>query len=340
MFKNSYKLMFMITLIMGTLITISSTSWLSAWMGLEINLLSFIPLMNEKKNLLSSESSLKYFLIQALASSMLIFITIFYLLNYNNLNLLFNFNNFMNLGIISSLMLKCGIAPFHFWFPSIIEGLSWVNAFFLLTWQKIAPLILISYTNLNFLIIPILLSMIFGSLGGLNQTSLRKIMAYSSINHLGWMGSAMMISNSFWWMYFLFYTFLSSTVIMFFNNFNLFYLNQLFSFSLNSNSLKLTSFLNLLSLGGLPPFLGFLPKWNIIQLLTENNQLFLMSMMVILTLITLYFYLRITFSSFMMNYYEPKWNFLNYYNNIFISSFYFMSFISIFGLPFINMFII
>lgn len=326
----------MITLILGTLITISSNTWLRAWIGLEINLLSFIPLINDTKNLISSESSLKYFLIQALASSTLLFIVIIYLFNYNNNFDTINLNNFINLGIISSLIIKRGIAPFHFWFPNVIEGLNWTNAFILLTWQKIAPLILLSYLILNFLFIPIILSIIVGSLGGLNQTSLRKIIAYSSINHLGWIGAAIISSDILWFNYFLFYSFLSITLIYFFNINKLFFINQIYSIFNYSNELKLILFLNFLSLGGLPPFLGFFPKWSVIQILTEINQLFLITVIVILTLITLYYYMRICYASFIINYYENKWNIKHIikFNNLLV--YLILSFISIFGLLIIN----
>lgn len=248
-----------------------------------------------------------------------------------------NLNNFINLGIISSLILKRGIAPFHFWFPNVIEGLNWINSFIILTWQKIAPLILISLLIVNYLFIPIILSIIVGSIGGLNQTSLRKIIAYSSINHLGWIGAAIISSDILWLNYFLFYIFLSTTLIYFFNINKLFFINQIYSIFNHSNELKLILFLNFLSLGGLPPFLGFFPKWNVIQILVNNNQLFLITTIVVLTLITLYYYIRICYAGFIINYYENKWNikFTIKFNNIFI--YLTISFISIFGLLIINL---
>nr|QHN56417.1 NADH dehydrogenase subunit 2 [Dohrniphora cornuta] len=330
MFKNSYKLLFLMTLMLGTLITVSSNSWLSAWMGLEINLLSFIPLMSDNKNLMSSESAMKYFLVQAMASSILLMIIITYMINYNMLNN-FIYSTFSNLLMISTLMLKMGMAPFHFWFPNIIEGMNWINSLILLTWQKIAPLMLMSYMMLDKIIIPmIILSMMIGALGGLNQTSLRKIMAYSSINHLGWMSSAMILNKMIWMNYFLFYSFLSFTLIFYFNFNKLFYMNQLYSIFNYSNEMKIILFMNFLSLGGLPPFLGFFPKWMVIELLSMN-QLFLITIMTLLTLLTLFFYIRMCYSSFLLNYYEIKWNNLIMMNNhhyIYLL----LSFISIFGL--------
>nr|YP_009487615.1 NADH dehydrogenase subunit 2 [Anopheles costai]YP_009487966.1 NADH dehydrogenase subunit 2 [Anopheles nr. costai SP02_17_3]AWB98212.1 NADH dehydrogenase subunit 2 [Anopheles costai]AWB98251.1 NADH dehydrogenase subunit 2 [Anopheles costai]AWB99499.1 NADH dehydrogenase subunit 2 [Anopheles nr. costai SP02_17_3] len=323
---------FFITLIFGTLVTISSNSWLGAWMGLEINLLSFIPLMNDnKKNLLTSESSLKYFLTQAFASSILLFAIITLMFIYNNNFLLLN--NYNEILILSTLLLKSGAAPFHFWFPEVMEGLSWINGLILMTWQKIAPLMLISYNFIyNFFMISIILSMLIGSLGGLNQTSIRKLMAFSSINHLGWMLLAMMNNEMLWMTYFLMYSFLSFSIVLMFNNFKLFYFNQIFNITLMNPIMKLLIFLNLLSLGGLPPFLGFLPKWLVIQNLTNMSQFFILIISVCLTLITLFFYLRLSYSIFMLNYQKNSWLLKNNYTNKLSSISIIFNFISISGL--------
>nr|AMW67852.1 NADH dehydrogenase subunit 2 [Nevrorthus apatelios] len=304
--KNLSTIVFIFSLISGTLISISSNSWLGAWMGLEINLLSFIPLMNNSLNLMSTESSLKYFLTQALASSILLCAVIF-LFILNELEMFFNNNLMLNLILNSSLLMKMGAAPLHFWFPGVMEGLTWLNGLILMTWQKIAPMLLLSYClNMNLIYIIIMISIFIGSLGGINQTSLRKLMAYSSINHLGWMLSSFYISNSFWMIYFFMYSFLSLSIISLFMHLNIFYMSQTYTLLNNSPVIKFLVFCNFLSLGGLPPFLGFLPKWLIIQNLITSN-LFLISFMTMMTLITLFFYIRISYSAFMLNYSETKW---------------------------------
>nr|AWB99343.1 NADH dehydrogenase subunit 2 [Culex coronator] len=327
---------FLIMLIFGSLITISANSWLGAWMGLEINLLSFIPLMNEgKKNLMTSESSLKYFLTQAFASSILLFAIILMMMSFN-LNWINN--NFYELLILSTLLLKNGAAPFHFWFPGVMEGLSWINGLILMTWQKIAPLMLISYNiNYNFFLVAIILSMIIGALGGLNQTSLRKLMAFSSINHLGWMLMAMMNNELLWLIYFIFYFFLSMSIVLMFNNLKLFHFNQIFNLSIMNPVIKFFLFLNLLSLGGLPPFLGFLPKWLVIQNLVETHQLFLLFISVCLTLITLYYYLRMSYSIYMLNFNKNSWMLIDSFNNKNMTFILTMNFFSIMGLMIISL---
>nr|AFQ62132.1 NADH dehydrogenase subunit 2 [Promecognathus crassus] len=327
----SYKLIFIMILFMSTLISISSYTWFGTWMGLEINLLSFIPLLKLKNNSLSTESSMKYFLIQALASSMFLFAIMTIMMMNNMISDIFNINKFLMMIINSSLMLKMGAAPFHFWFPEIIEGMNWMNSLILMTWQKIAPLMLLSYTMKfnNYIIIIVMISTLIGSIGGLNQTSMRKIMVYSSINHLGWMISSFLINDMIWIIYFLIYSLISISFILMMNMYNIYYLKQMFMFMSKNLILKLILLFNLLSLGGLPPFTGFLPKWMIIQYLSLNFMPMLL-FMIMMTLITLFFYLRISYSSLMMSNNEMKFNFnKNYYKN---SLTMILSFISINGL--------
>nr|QRV62366.1 NADH dehydrogenase subunit 2 [Boreonectes macedonicus] len=328
-----YKLVFMSTLFLGTMITISSYSWLGAWMGLEINLLSFIPLMKMKNNSYSSEVSMKYFLIQAMASSIFLFSMILIISKSKMMNDLYFINTLMFMILNSTILLKLGAAPFHFWFPEIIEGMNWMNSLVLMTWQKIAPMVILSYTikNNQFIVFIIIMSTLIGSIGGLNQISLRKILAYSSINHIGWMLSTLLINEMLWIMYFLIYSFMSISIISILNKFNLFLLKQMFSTMNNKYLIKFFLIINLLSLGGLPPFLGFFPKWIVIQNLSMNNFLMLM-FMILMTLITLFFYLRITYSTIMIS--NDEVNFTQIMNKINFSSIFtnLLSFISINGL--------
>nr|YP_009349974.1 NADH dehydrogenase subunit 2 [Homogryllacris anelytra]AQM40148.1 NADH dehydrogenase subunit 2 [Homogryllacris anelytra] len=332
---NISHFLFLITLMGGTLISISANSWFSTWMGLEINLLSFIPLMTNSKNTLSTEATLKYFLIQALASITFLFSTTLMQI-YSNSSISPTFINNLFITLISStLLMKMGAAPFHFWFPGTMEGLSWKNCFILMTWQKIAPLVLLSYLiKMNsFTTMIVILSVMIGSLGGLNQTSLRKLLAYSSINHLGWMIAAMFCGENLWELYFIIYSFLTLAMICMFSTSQIFHINQNFMIYNKSQSFKLFLFLTLLSLGGLPPFLGFLPKWMVIQTLTSLYTLPMCTIMVMMTLITLFYYIRLSFTAFLLNYTQMKWNYITPSNNMMITLSSILASISLLGLP-------
>nr|ARH53883.1 NADH dehydrogenase subunit 2 [Hygrotus nigrolineatus] len=318
--------MFMSTLIMGTLITISSQSWMGTWMGLEINLLSFIPIISIKNNQLSSESSIKYFLVQALASSIFLFSIIMIMTKSKMINEMYMTNKMMLMMMNSAILMKLGAAPFHFWFPEIIEGLNWTNSLILMTWQKIAPFSIISYImKFNmFMIIIIMISTFIGSIGGLNQISLRKLLSYSSINHIGWMISSLIINEMIWLIYFMIYSIISSTIMIMFNKYNIYLMKQIYLMNNNNNMIKFIMLMNILSLGGLPPFLGFMPKWIVIQNLI-NSYFILTMFMIMMSLITLFFYIRLTYSSLimmnnennyviMMNMYNKSDYLINYLN--------------------------
>nr|WAX39272.1 NADH dehydrogenase subunit 2 [Bundoksia longissima] len=331
MINNSTKILLLSTLMGGMLISISSNSWLGAWIGLEINLLSLIPLMSTNKNLYTTEASMKYFIVQALASSTLLFLII----SKSMIEEFYSFsNNQLSSMIINTpLLLKSGAAPFHWWFPSIMEGLSWNNCFILMTLQKIAPLMLISYLMVmnTFMWTITLMSIVIGAVGGLNQISIRKILTYSSINHMGWMLTAMIIGENMWIMYFLIYSMLILTITMIVNSHQISFINQTFLMSSEMSMMKFLMFTTLLSLGGLPPFVGFLPKWIIMQFMIINEMKFIVSLMVIMSLMTLYYYLRMCYASFMILSNEPKWN-IQFYNNKIIPMVMILSSMSMFGL--------
>nr|YP_009443913.1 NADH dehydrogenase subunit 2 [Stimulopalpus japonicus]ATU07134.1 NADH dehydrogenase subunit 2 [Stimulopalpus japonicus] len=283
---------FFLLLIMSTLFSISSTNWMGAWMGLEMNLMTFIPILSSEKNMLSNESTLKYFLTQSLASTFFLFSSI-----SNSLFVSFHSNFFYStltlMIITASLMLKLGSAPFHSWFISMLEGLSWLKIFILSTIQKISPLFIMNYSkpNLNILFLFILSCSLIGSIGGLNQTSLRKIMGYSSINHLAWILTSMIYSKFIMLIYFLSYCFMTMIIMILFQKMKLFFSFQLFN-NVKSKIMMYTILINMLSLGGLPPFFGFLPKWMILINLMEKN-MFICTILVFTTLITLFYYIQL-----------------------------------------------
>nr|APX40044.1 NADH dehydrogenase subunit 2 [Psylliodes cupreatus] len=290
-------MLFFNMMMFGSLISVSAYSWFSMWMGLEINLLSIIPLFKSHKNSYPAEATLKYFIMQSLASTIILF-SVIYAMNMSEFSPQ-NYNYWIMMILNSALLMKLGAAPLHSWFPEVAEGLNWMNNLILMTWQKLAPSVLIMY-NMNmilFFTLIIVISTIIGGIYGINQTSLRKILAYSSINHIAWMLASMLNNKMIWLIYFLIYSLILMNIILIFYYLNIYYMNQLFN-SLNTNKMfKMLFILNFFSLGGLPPLLGFFPKWLVLNYLINNNFYTLSLILIIFTLLTLFFYIRITFSS-------------------------------------------
>nr|YP_010016876.1 NADH dehydrogenase subunit 2 [Lophosquilla costata]QOL11180.1 NADH dehydrogenase subunit 2 [Lophosquilla costata] len=297
------QLLFFSTLTFGMMMAVSSSSWFTVWMGLELNLLSFIPLISSETNQFSSEASLKYFLTQALASAMI-------LLASSTMTTGVVFSQYL---LSTALLIKMGAAPFHMWFPMVAEGLGWLQFIILSTIQKIAPMMILSYTmeEAHWLILmTAATSAMVGALGGINQLMLRKLMAYSSIGHTAWMLTTLLMSESLWFIYFLTYCVVSATIAMFFYYKQAYHMTHLVSNSSQNTQQNVIMFMSLLSLGGLPPFTGFIPKWITIQEMMTTSYGFLAFFLILGTLINLYYYLRLTLSAFMMNSPMLKWQFL------------------------------
>nr|QED57263.1 NADH dehydrogenase subunit 2 [Anthonomus eugenii]QED57264.1 NADH dehydrogenase subunit 2 [Anthonomus eugenii]QED57271.1 NADH dehydrogenase subunit 2 [Anthonomus eugenii]QED57278.1 NADH dehydrogenase subunit 2 [Anthonomus eugenii]QED57283.1 NADH dehydrogenase subunit 2 [Anthonomus eugenii] len=317
------KIMFYSTLIMGSIMAISGTSWLTIWIGLEMNLLSIMPIMKDKLKS-TSEAMIKYFMVQAMASTILLFSILMFQLTSTKM---MSASTYFILN--SALFMKMGAAPLHFWYPEVLSGLSWKNNFIMLTWQKIAPMLIIINTSFSILFISlfIVFSALLGSLQGFNQICLRKILAYSSINHIGWMLASFLCTHTIWLFYYFIYTLINMNIIIILQKMNIFYMNQinkLFSFNLK---MKMMYMLNFLSLSGLPPFLGFIPKWLVVNFLVMNNFLSLSLILIIFTLLALFMYFRITFSTFSFFYSK---NILNYKNKISYTIF-FINFLALSG---------
>nr|ATN23517.1 NADH dehydrogenase subunit 2 [Neolema sp. EMHAU-15071012] len=304
--NNFYKLLFFISLTFGIFLTISSYSWFSIWMGLEINLLSILPLMTNSNNIYPSEAALKYFISQVIASIFLLFSLILILKMYELM--VFKMNFYLEIMFNSAILTKMGAAPFHFWFPEVAEGLNWSINLILFIMQKIAPMIILMYFNNSFfyLSIIIILSSMISGLMGLNQSSLRKILAYSSINHLAWMISGLMYKNLLWLTYFIIYSIMTFSIIMIFKKLNIYMTKQLYNICEMNKTLMILIIFIFLSLGGIPPFLGFLPKWFIIMNLINNNQYIMSFLLIIFTLITFSFYLRLILIPMIYSKTEPK----------------------------------
>nr|ASY97571.1 NADH dehydrogenase subunit 2 [Macrocheraia grandis]QFP99277.1 NADH dehydrogenase subunit 2 [Macrocheraia grandis grandis] len=291
---NFNKMMFLTVMVMSTLVTLSSNNWIGMWMGLEINLMSFIPIIYKKKNKNSSQAMMLYFLTQSIGSMTMMFSIMMNTLIMINSTLV---NEWLNILMMMSLLIKLGGAPFHMWLPEVMTNMNWEQCMILMTWQKIAPLSIMMSLNPNwFMYLMMTLSTTVGAMGGLNQTSIRKIMAYSSINHLGWM-MAMMTKQMTWYLYMMIYMMMMIAIWMMFNN--IYFMNQ-FNNSNPSLMEKMMLSMTMMSLGGMPPFIGFLPKWMVIQSMVETNMvcILIMSMM---SLVILFYYLRMI-SPIMLNY--------------------------------------
>nr|AEX55768.1 NADH dehydrogenase subunit 2 [Cordylochernes scorpioides]AEX55769.1 NADH dehydrogenase subunit 2 [Cordylochernes scorpioides]AEX55770.1 NADH dehydrogenase subunit 2 [Cordylochernes scorpioides]AEX55771.1 NADH dehydrogenase subunit 2 [Cordylochernes scorpioides]AEX55772.1 NADH dehydrogenase subunit 2 [Cordylochernes scorpioides] len=271
-FSNSMFFLAMLIL-SGVIIVLVSKYWLVMWLGLELNLLGFI-LILEKSNE-EFFKIMKYFIIQSVAS--IVISMSFFLKNCVEGGLMFS----LSMAMIFALFLKLAVAPFHFWIVSLVKKMKSMNLFLILGLQKLAPMFIFSKISIFFKTNSMFwgMSALLGSILGLFSGSMNMILLFSSISHSPWM-MMLMLSNSpnFWFIYFLVYL-LNLSMVLFFSQ---------------ENKYKLLMFLSLLSMGGLPPLLGFYVKWVAIFC---NFASLTIILLLLSSIMNMYMYIRISIKS-------------------------------------------
>nr|AFB19566.1 NADH dehydrogenase subunit 2 [Cyanoderma chrysaea]AFB19567.1 NADH dehydrogenase subunit 2 [Cyanoderma chrysaea] len=293
------KLIFTTSLLLGTTITISSNHWVTAWAGLEINTLAILPLIAKSHHPRSIEAATKYFLTQATASTLLLFSSMTNAWFTGQWDITQLTHPTSCLILTSAIAMKLGLVPFHFWFPEVLQGAPLTTALLLSTLMKFPPmsLLLMTSSSLNptLLTYMAIFSVALGGWMGLNQTQIRKILAFSSITHLGWMAIILSYSPKLTLLNFYLYTTMTTAVFLTLNSVKTTKLATLMTTWTKAPALSAMLLLTMLSLAGLPPLTGFLPKWLIIQELTKQNMTAAATMISILSLLSLFFYLRLAY---------------------------------------------
>nr|AIN42788.1 NADH dehydrogenase subunit 2 [Calothorax lucifer] len=299
---NPYaKLTFSLSLMLGTTITISSSHWMSAWAGLEINTLAIIPLISKSHHPRAIEAAIKYFLVQAAASTLLLFSSMINAWHTGQWDITQLNHPTSSLLLTTAIAMKLGLVPFHFWFPEVLQGSPLTTAMLLSTVMKFPPmtiLFLTSYSlNPTLLTAMALASAALGGWMGLNQTQTRKILAFSSISHLGWMTIILTYSPKLTLMTFYLYSIMTGAIFLTLNTTKSLKLSTMMTSWTKTPVLNTTLMMTLLSLAGLPPLTGFLPKWLIIQELSKQEMATSATIIAILSLLGLFFYLRLAYYS-------------------------------------------
>nr|QKZ95159.1 NADH dehydrogenase subunit 2 [Habrobracon hebetor] len=274
-------------------------NYYSMWIFLELNLILFLTFMILNNKFLG-DKSMKYYLINSLSSMIFLF--------FMNLNM-FNMN-FYNLIIMNlMILLKLGMFPFHLWFIDLLMNLTWNLCFYLSTWQKIMPMIILIYFfNMKMLLFISLLASMFSLMMILNQIYLKKFFGYSSINHMSWMLISLMLNNKLLMIYYLIYSMISYLIMKIFLKFNFNEISSLFM--INNFKIKLILFFNMLSLGGIPPTYGFLMKWLFMNNLIQYNYILIL-ILIFISLIFFFYYIQLIFNFMLINLFNLKFN-LNY----------------------------
>nr|ADC54876.1 NADH dehydrogenase subunit 2 [Pristurus carteri] len=291
--------LFLLGLLSGTLITMSSTHWLLAWIGLELNTLAMLPLISRYYHPRATEATLKYFLVQTTASTIILFTATLNAWYTGQWTISHPAPTLTTIALTASIMFKLGIAPLHLWYPEVLQGAPMTAALIIATWQKLAPLSLAYMTlhlvSTNFLVIVGVTTIAIGAMTGLIHTQTRKVMAYSSIGHMGWLLIALLLSPKIATLTVMVYITTTTAAFLVLTNTRSNTITTMGTSWPQGPTCLLMMALNLLSLAGLPPLLGFAPKLLIIEDLTHNGLAPLATTMILLGLPALYYYVRLAY---------------------------------------------
>uniref|UniRef100_UPI0030FDF741 NADH dehydrogenase subunit 2 n=1 Tax=Vespula orbata TaxID=2684586 RepID=UPI0030FDF741 len=300
------------------------TNYIHLWIMMEINTMLLISLMSMyTKNF---KATFNFFMIQSISSIMLIM-------------LMFMKNNFYSYSLFNFLLimmfsLKLGLFPFHFWPPLINMNLNWMLIFIMSTTQKFIPLLIFySFFNqinnkmiMNVIITLTISSSLVTTIMNYNETNFKKIMTYSSTNHLSWMIFILLFDLSMFFIYFLIYFLSMIFLCLFFNKIDIktfFDLNKLHFF--NYKKINLIISLNILIISALPPFLTFLIKMNTMKIMIENYSYLSSLTLTLISTFTLIFYMNMIIKINMMEMLKMKYFYClnfnmksNFYSSIYV----------------------
>ena len=321
-FKIEYPIL-ILSAVLGMMIMISSNDLIVFYMGLELQSLALYVLATfNRDQLKSSEAGLKYFVLSALSSGLLLYgCSLIYgftgTTNFEVISTQLNSNEYaLTFGIVFILVglsFKISAVPFHMWAPDVYEGSPTSVTLFFTMVPKIAALtvfirfLYVPFLNLidqwqMILIFLSIASMLFGAIAAIGQTNLKRLIAYSSIGHVGYILAGLATASNdgiqssviYITIYILMNLGLFSCLLMMKRNDNYFEdIEDLSGLSKNHPLLSLSLLIILFSLAGIPPLAGFFAKFYIFKSVIEQSMYFLAIVGLLSTVVAAFYYLRI-----------------------------------------------
>lgn len=312
--------------VLGMMVLVSAHSLITLFLGLELfSLPLYAMIALQRDNSACSEAAIKYFVIGSLASGMMLY----------GFSMLYGFTKSLDIGVISQIIMqtqsnkelllalglvfvvvgiafKIGAVPFHMWVPDVYEGAPTPVVLFLGTASKIAAaglafrllgdtLMGLSQHWQNLLIIVAILSMALGNLAAIVQTNIKRMLAYSSIAHMGYMSLGLLTATPQGFGAALFYVI--TYALMTLAAFGLVLMMNYSGYGdqiddlrgLNSRNpwLALMMLFTMFSLAGVPPIVGFMAKVSVLEALIGVHMVWLAAVALLFAIIGAYYYIRV-----------------------------------------------
>ena len=320
--ENLYRyeyILFILFAILGSFVLISSDNFLTAFIGLELQSLSlYLMAAFNTKNLKSNEAGIKYFSLGALSSGFLLFgiSMIYYDTGSFYMHNFINFTTISEIGlslVLISLFFKVSAAPFHIWTPDVYEGSPTISTLFFASLPKFASLIFLfrvyqelnisGIQSLNYIFqIVCAISLLVGVYGAITQKVIKRLLAFSSINHIGFMLLGIMsyqfMSEGTLFFYLIIYLITTFGIFAVLLNLRTVEgeftkISQLNGLRFTSNSKSISMLVFFFSLAGIPPFAGFFAKFFILSASITDGFFFLSIVAVLSSVIAAFYYLTI-----------------------------------------------
>ena len=320
--KMEYPIL-ILSAILGMMVMISSNDLIVFYMGLELQSLALYVLASfNRENLLSTESGLKYFVLSALSSGLLLYgcSLIYGFTETTNFNEILQNSKSGQYGltfgivfVLVGLAFKISAVPFHMWAPDVYQGSPTSVTTFFAILPKIAALsvfirfLYVPFAEMNdkwqmIIVFLSIASMIFGAVAAIGQKNLKRLVAYSSIGHMGYAlaglasGTNQGIQGSISYMaiYLVMNLAFFSCLFMLRRN-NEYHENieDLSGLSKNHPVLSFSLLIILFSLAGIPPLAGFFAKFYVFMAVIEQQMYFLAIIGLLATVVAAFYYLRI-----------------------------------------------
>nr|UVG41260.1 NADH dehydrogenase subunit 2 [Xenostrobus securis] len=260
--------------LLGIVLAVSGDSKLMIWFGTEINVFGFLGVL--KLRGVMENCLMKYFLAQTLGS-VFIFCGVLLAMNYSYVGLLSD--SCLQAGVLC----KLGMFPVHMWFPSVMGFSDWFILVWLMTVQKLGPLLLVGLLCANSLImlVGVVGTAFVGSVGGVDKTSVRGILSYSSLLNMGWL---CFCSLCFPRLFVFFFTAYSCQVVL---SVGCFWLSGLSK--LNSEVAGPASIMSFLGISSIPPFPVFIFK---LLVIASSVDVLVVALLIISSVLSLCYYMR------------------------------------------------